>query len=59
MTVMEGWIPASLRAGPVDEKILVNVSEERIDGDVDRVVSNSFAFGGSNISLVLERCYDY
>jgi len=53
MTVMEGWIPASLRAGPVDDKILVNVCEERIDGDVDRVVSNSFAFGGNNISVVI------
>jgi 3-oxoacyl-[acyl-carrier-protein] synthase-1 len=53
MAVVEGWIPASLRASPVDEKILVNVNEERIDGDVHRVVSNSFAFGGNNISVVI------
>ena len=53
MAVVEGWIPASLRASPVDEKILVNVNQERIDGDVKRVVSNSFAFGGNNISVVI------
>lgn len=53
MAVVEGWIPASLRASPVDEKILVNVNQERIDGKVSRVVSNSFAFGGNNISVVI------
>ncbi len=53
LSIVEGWIPASLRADPVDEKIFVNVSQERVDGEVRRVVSNSFAFGGNNISVVI------
>lgn len=53
MSIMEGWIPASLRAGPVDEKIAIRVNETRLDGRVDRVLSNSFAFGGNNISVVV------
>lgn len=53
VSLMEGWIPASLRAGPVDEKIHIRVNEERLDGKVHRVVSNSFAFGGNNISVVI------
>lgn len=53
LSIAEGWIPASLRADPIDEKILVNVNQKRLDGDVRRVVSNSFAFGGNNISVVI------
>ena len=53
IAVVEGWIPASLRADPVDDKILVNVNQKRIDGNVHRVISNSFAFGGNNISVVI------
>ncbi len=53
MSIMEGWIPASLRAGPIDEKIAIRVNETRLDGRVDRVLSNSFAFGGNNISVVI------
>jgi 3-oxoacyl-[acyl-carrier-protein] synthase-1 len=53
LSLMEGWIPASLRADPIDEKIRVRVNEKRLDGPVRRVVSNSFAFGGNNISVVL------
>lgn len=53
MSITEGWIPASLRAGPVDEKIAIHINVERIDGPVGRVISNSFAFGGNNISVVI------
>jgi 3-oxoacyl-[acyl-carrier-protein] synthase-1 len=53
MSVMQGWIPASLRAGPIDEKITIRVNETRLDGPVARVLSNSFAFGGNNISVVI------
>jgi len=53
MSIMEGWIPASLRAGPVDKKIAIRVNETRLDGRVDRILSNSFAFGGNNISVVI------
>ena len=53
MAVTEGFLPASLRAGPVDEKIRVRVNEHRLDGRFDRAVSNSFAFGGNNICVVI------
>jgi 3-oxoacyl-[acyl-carrier-protein] synthase-1 len=53
VTLQEGWIPASLRADPVDEKIAIRINHSRLDGAVRRVLSNSFAFGGNNISVVL------
>ncbi len=53
MAIEEGFIPASLRAGPVDEKITVRVATERIDGPIRRVLSNSFAFGGNNVSVLV------
>ena len=53
MSIEEGWIPASLRAEPIDPKIKIRVNVERLEGPVRRVVSNSFAFGGNNISVVI------
>lgn len=53
LAITEGWIPASLRAGPVDEKIEIRISEQRLEGRFRRVLSNSFAFGGNNISVVI------
>ena len=53
LSITGGFLPASLRANPVDEKILVNVNQKRLDGEVGRVISNSFAFGGNNISVVI------
>lgn len=53
LATQEGWIPGSLRAGPVDEKIHVRVNEKRAEGRFQRVISNSFAFGGNNISVVI------
>lgn len=49
----EGWIPASLGATPVDETIPINVVTARTSGRFERVLSNSFAFGGNNISVLL------
>ncbi len=49
----EGWIPASLGAAPVDERIEVNVATERTAGTFRRVLSNSFAFGGNNVSVLM------
>lgn len=48
-----GWIPASIGATPLDEKISVNVSTERTTGSFHRALSNSFAFGGNNVSVLL------
>jgi len=53
VSLMEGWVPASLRAGPLDEKIHVNVVQSRTEREVRRVLSNSFAFGGNNVSVVI------
>lgn len=49
----EGWIPASIGAAPVDEAIRVNVPTERTTGRFRRVLSNSFAFGGNNVSVLV------
>jgi 3-oxoacyl-[acyl-carrier-protein] synthase-1 len=53
LATLEGWVPASLRAEPVDDKIHVCVRDERLEGRIRRVISNSFAFGGNNISVVI------
>ncbi len=53
VSLMQGFIPASLRVEPIDDKIYVRVNDKRLEGPVRRVVSNSFAFGGNNISVVL------
>lgn len=53
MAIAEGFVPASLRAEPLDEKISVRIATQRIDGDFKRVLSNSFAFGGNNVSVIV------
>ncbi len=53
LAIQEGWIPASLRADPVDDRIAIDVVLERRAGSIGRVVSNSFAFGGNNVSVVI------
>lgn len=49
----EGFIPASLGADPVDPKIGARIAVERVHGRFARVLSNSFAFGGNNVSVLL------
>lgn len=49
----EGRIPPSLRVEPRDPKVEINVATQPIDGAVTRVLSNSFAFGGSNCAVLL------
>jgi 3-oxoacyl-[acyl-carrier-protein] synthase I len=53
MALVEGWIPASLGATPVDPKIEARIATERTSGRFRRVLSNSFAFGGNNVSVLL------
>ncbi len=53
LATLEDWIPGSLGAAPVDEKIRVCVRDKRSEGRIRRVISNSFAFGGNNISVVI------
>ena len=51
-TIEHGFIPASLGAGPLDPTLGIQVATERIARACRAVISNSLAFGGSNVSLV-------
>jgi 3-oxoacyl-(acyl-carrier-protein) synthase len=51
-SLLNGWIPASVGADPLDPEIGLNVPSASVDVDVRVALSNSFAFGGSNVSLV-------
>ncbi|MFP6640740.1 MAG: beta-ketoacyl synthase N-terminal-like domain-containing protein, partial [Myxococcota bacterium] len=46
-----GWIPASVGADPLDPDLEINVPFELCEIQVDVALSNSFAFGGSNVCL--------
>ncbi|NOY92090.1 MAG: beta-ketoacyl-ACP synthase [Deltaproteobacteria bacterium] len=50
-----GRLPASLGAAPVDPVFDLDLVEEPREGDIRRVLSNSFAFGGSNVCLCFGR----
>jgi 3-oxoacyl-[acyl-carrier-protein] synthase-1 len=52
-SLLHGFVPASLGAEPIDAAIGVNVLRARSDGPIRRALSNSFAFGGNNISVLL------
>lgn len=49
----DGWIPPSPGAAPLGDKIGIHVVTERTTGTFKRVLSNSFAFGGNNVSVLL------
>ena len=51
-TLQKGWIPASLGADPLDPEMGLNIPTARVDADIRIALSNSCAFGGSNVSLV-------
>lgn len=51
--IEEGWIPPSLEALPLDPKVTIRINTERQEGDFRRVLSNSFAFGGNNVSVLV------
>jgi 3-oxoacyl-[acyl-carrier-protein] synthase-1 len=55
LTLEHGVAPASLGSAPVDAALPIRVLEASARGAYRRVLSNSFAFGGSNVSLVLGR----
>jgi 3-oxoacyl-[acyl-carrier-protein] synthase I len=55
VAVEEGWIPRSVGADPVDVDLGLNVPTARVDTPCRNVLSNSFAFGGSNVSLLFGR----
>jgi 3-oxoacyl-[acyl-carrier-protein] synthase-1 len=53
LALEEGWIPASLGAEPIDERVAVNIVTTRTTGRFRRVLSNSFVFGGNNVSVLV------
>lgn len=52
MAIEESFVPSNLTIGELDPELHVNVAGARIDGPVRHVLSNSLAFGGSNVSLL-------
>jgi len=56
MTIGEGVIPPTINYDVPDPAIPLDVvPNEARTADVDRVISNSFGFGGQNVTLVLAR----
>lgn len=53
--IEEGWIPPAIGDGEIDPKIEVKIPTSKTTGRFDRVLSNSFAFGGNNVSLLVAR----
>jgi 3-oxoacyl-[acyl-carrier-protein] synthase-1 len=53
LVLEEGYIAPSLRVDPIDPKIEINILTQPLTGTYRRVLSNSFAFGGNNCSVVL------
>jgi 3-oxoacyl-[acyl-carrier-protein] synthase I len=53
LALTEGWLPPSLGADPIDPTIKLNIPMQVTHGRFRRVISNSFAFGGNNVSVLL------
>ena len=49
-----GWIPAALGAHPTDPDIPLRLPAEPEERTLRYVLSNSFAFGGNNCSVLFE-----
>jgi len=54
LSMQAGVLPASLGADPVDPSLRVPVVTSARSAPLRRALSNSFAFGGSNVSLLFE-----
>ncbi len=55
LCIRESFMPGSLNTSSVDPALSMNVLLDNRNQKVRRVLSNSFGFGGSNVSLVLGR----
>jgi 3-oxoacyl-[acyl-carrier-protein] synthase-1 len=51
--IEEGFLPPAIGDGDIDPKIKVKIPTEKTTGKFERVLSNSFAFGGNNVSLLV------
>jgi 3-oxoacyl-(acyl-carrier-protein) synthase len=54
LAIEEGWLPPSLGADNVDPNIQLNIPSEVTRGKFNNIISNSFAFGGNNVSLLIQ-----
>jgi 3-oxoacyl-[acyl-carrier-protein] synthase I len=55
LAIEHGFMPGSLGTRQIDPALSCNYLIENRETGVDRVLSNSFGFGGSNCSLILGR----
>ena len=56
LMVRDGFLAESANINDlVDEAEGMKILTERVDGPVDRVMSNSFGFGGTNACLIFDR----
>ncbi len=55
VAIEQGWIPANLGLHPVDPALELMLPTQTHTHNVRHVLSNSLAFGGSNVSLVFGR----
>ena len=55
LAIRHGFMPGSLHTQTVDPALRSNYQRDNRDARLNRVLSNSFGFGGSNCSLVLGR----
>jgi len=53
LAIQHGFLPASVGAAPVDQEIAVRVTTEHTVMRTRAAISNSFAFGGSNVSVLV------
>jgi 3-oxoacyl-[acyl-carrier-protein] synthase-1 len=53
LALEEGWVPPSIGCDPPDESLPITVTTRKTTAPIRAVVSNSFAFGGNNVSLLL------
>ena len=51
--IEEGWVPPALGADALDPDIRLHVPARVVRGPFRRVLSNSFAFGGNNVSVLV------
>jgi 3-oxoacyl-[acyl-carrier-protein] synthase-1 len=51
--VLAGRMPATLGCDPLDPEVRIQVQREAGEGRIRTVLSNSFAFGGSNVSVLI------
>ncbi|MDH5493472.1 MAG: beta-ketoacyl-ACP synthase [Myxococcales bacterium] len=53
LSIRDGLVPASLRVEDVDPEVRIRLQRQQERRPIQRVLSNSFAFGGSNVAVLL------